>query len=78
MDDDIVFVGFDWEAGGLVGEVDSVVAELIGGLIKGIGAGIGVFCNLDALHVFGVGHVVGHSAVAEVGCLAADGIWAQF
>ena len=78
VDDDIVFVGFDWEAVGLVGEVDSVVGELVRGRIRSIGAVIGLFCNLNLLHVFGVGHVIGHSAVAEVGCLAADEKWTQF
>ena len=38
-----------------------------------------VVCDLDFLQVFGVGNIVGHSAViAEVGCLAAKEIWTQF
>ena len=74
VDDFIVFVGFDWEAVGLVGEADLVVDKLASGCIAGISPGAQVVGDLDSLQVFRVSNIVGHSGVAEVGCLTADEI----
>ena len=79
VDDLVVFVDFHWEAVGLVGEADWMVGELARGSFVGVRAVEGLVGDLDLLQVFGVGNIVGYSAViAEVGCLAADGKGTQF